>query len=232
LYEHWFLYSLFSTLYMINIWQQQLDLVRGALADSAVVTHEELLLVRDKAGMLLRQMEPPSGAVPREAAVLLLLYPHDGELWLPLTVRSSRLPSHRGEVSLPGGATDPEDTNAAATALREANEELSIDPAAVEVLGQLTSFYIPPSNFQLTPVVGFTPSVPTIQPNPDEVEHVFSVPLRKLLDKATIVTEEWTRREIVMQVPFFALEGYKVWGATALLLSELVARVRRLEIRG
>jgi 8-oxo-dGTP pyrophosphatase MutT (NUDIX family) len=212
----------------MNFWLEQLEHVRQALADPTTVTYEELLLVRDKAGQLLRQMEPPIGASPRQAAVLLLLYPFEGELWLPLTVRSSRLPSHRGEVSLPGGRTDPEDIDAAATALREAHEELGIDPTGVEVLGQLTSFYIPPSNFQLTPVVGFMGGVPAMSPNPDEVEQVFSVPLRRLLDRATIVTEEWTRREIVMQVPFFALEGHKVWGATALLLSELVARMRRV----
>lgn len=210
-------------------WQRQADLVRQALADPEPPTLDELLVLRDLAGQVLRQMEPPPGATPRPAAVLLLLYPYLGELWLPLTVRSSRLPAHRGEVSLPGGATDPEDADAAATALRETHEELGIDPTSVTIWGRLSPFYIPPSNFQLSPVVGFSPAPPAITPSPYEVEQVFHVPLSRLLDPATVQVEEWTRRDIRMQVPFFALEGHKVWGATALLLSELVARIRRLD---
>jgi 8-oxo-dGTP pyrophosphatase MutT (NUDIX family) len=210
-------------------WQEQAALVRQALADPAPPTLDELLVLRDLTGQVVRQMEPPPGATPRPAAVLLLLYPYLGELWLPLTVRSSRLPSHRGEVSLPGGATDPEDADAAATALRETHEELGIDPASVTIWGRLSPFYIPPSNFQLSPVVGFSAAPPAITPSPYEVEQVFHVPLSRLLDPATVQVEEWTRREIRMRVPFFALEGHKVWGATALLLSELVARIRRIQ---
>ena len=212
----------------MNNWQQQAELVQQALADPVPPTLDELLVLRDLAGQVLRQMEPPPGATPRLAAVLLLLYPYQGELWLPLTVRSSRLSSHRGEVSLPGGATDPEDADAATTALREANEELGIDPASVTIWGRLSSFYIPPSNFQISPVVGFSAAPPAFTPSPYEIEHVFSVSLSRLLNPATIQVEDWTRRGLLMRVPFFAVEGYKVWGATALLLSELVARIRRI----
>jgi hypothetical protein len=95
------------------------------------------------------------------------------------------------------------------------------------VLGLLSAFYIPPSNNLLTPVVGLNLGEPNLRPDPDEVEAAFSVPLRTLLDPATVREEVWERRELRMRVPFFALEGYKVWGATALLLSELVARLRR-----
>lgn len=207
-------------------WHDQAARVRAALADPAP-TLDELLVLRDLTGANIRPMQPPPGVKPREAAALLLLFPRNGELWLPLTVRSSRLPTHRGEVSLPGGAVDPDDRDPAATALREAHEELGIDPPTVEIVGQLTSFYIPPSNFRLTPVVGLSAIDPELRPNPDEVETAFSVPLRRLLDPETIQEEIWERRGVAMRVPFFALEGWKVWGATALLLSELVARLQR-----
>jgi 8-oxo-dGTP pyrophosphatase MutT (NUDIX family) len=207
---------------------QQIDLVQRALADTRPVPADELLIPHDGTGEPMRQMAPGPDTTPREAAALLLFYPYAGELWFPLTVRTNHLPQHRGEVSLPGGATDPEDAGATGTALRESHEELGIAYASVEVWGTLASIYIPPSNFRLTPVVGFSAAPPHYRPNPDEIAAVFCVPLRQVLDPATVVVEVWTLRGERVHVPFFALEGYKVWGATALVLSELVARLRRL----
>ncbi|MEI7644655.1 MAG: CoA pyrophosphatase [Chloroflexales bacterium] len=208
-------------------WQAQAKTVRRAMAAGGTVAFEELLLVRDAHGHTARQLEPPPGATPRPAAALLLLYPQGGELHLPLTLRAGHLPTHKGQVSLPGGSTDPGDAGPVATALREAEEELGIPPASVEVLGVLRSFYIMPSNFMLTPVVGLSATAPELRPHPGEVELAFSVPLCQLLDPATVVTEEWELRGMRLQVPFFALAGQKVWGATAVALSEFVARMRR-----
>ncbi|MCG8353015.1 MAG: CoA pyrophosphatase [Chloroflexales bacterium] len=208
-------------------WQHQIEHIRRALADPTPVPFNELLLVRDHKGRLGRQMEPGPGIIPREAAALLLLYLQDDELWLPLTVRSAALPLHRGEVSLPGGGIDPEDDGPIGAALREAYEELGIAPEGVEILGILTPFYIPPSNFRLAPVVGFAANPPVLRPNPTEVEAAFSVSLQRLMDPATVEVEQWTLRGMNLNVPFFALNGHKVWGATALLLSELLARLRR-----
>lgn len=214
-----------------SFWTEQADLVRRVLRDPQPIGIDELLVPRDLGGQLARQMQPPPGITPRESAVLLLLYPHQDELWLPLTVRSSRLTTHRGEVSLPGGGADPADPTPHHTALREAEEEIGVDPALVKVIGTLSSFYIPPSNNRLTPVVGLSRETPTLQADPEEVEAVFSVPLRQLLDPATVQVELWERRDIRMHVPFFLLEGHKVWGATAILLSELVVRLRRGMVR-
>ncbi len=207
--------------------ERQSAALRRAMADPSPPRLEEVLVLRDLDGHTIRPMEPAPGVTPREAAALLLLYPSAGELWLPLTVRSARLTTHKGEVSLPGGGADPEDDGPTQTALREAWEELGILPANVEVLGALTPFYIAPSNNRLTPIVGLSVGEPELRPDPDEVEAAFSVPLAALLDPATVHEEIWERRGVRMRVPFFALEGYKVWGATALLLSELVARLRR-----
>jgi 8-oxo-dGTP pyrophosphatase MutT (NUDIX family) len=172
-------------------------------------------------------MEPPEGITARPGAVLILLYPDGPDLRLPLTVRSDRLPNHRGEVSLPGGATDPQDNSPAATALRECWEEVGVAPGSVDVWGTLAPIYIPPSNFRITPVVGHSARPPTLKPNDDEVSAVLTVTLRELLDPARVVVERWTLRGADVQVPFFAIAGHKVWGATALILSEFVARLRR-----
>jgi 8-oxo-dGTP pyrophosphatase MutT (NUDIX family) len=160
--------------------------------------------------------------------VLILLYPDGDDLRLPLTVRSDHLPNHRGEVSLPGGATDPGDAGPTETALRECHEELGVSPTTIDVWGALTPIYIPPSNFRITPVVGFSALPPALQVNDGEVSAVITVTLRELLDPATVVVEQWTLRGYEAFVPFFAIAGHKVWGATALMLSELVARIRRL----
>lgn len=192
---------------------------------------DELLLVRDLNGRRFRAAGPPEGVTARIGAVLLLLYPDGDDLRLPLTVRSELLPNHRGEISLPGGATDPIDTGPVATALRECWEEIGVAPNELDVWGTLSPIYIMPSNFQITPVVAFSPVVPQMEVNPFEVGAVISVTLRELLDPATVVVERWTLRGVEVDVPFFAIAGHKVWGATALVLSEFVARVRQVRNR-
>ncbi len=203
----------------------QLDLVREALQRDFPINPADLIMVRELNGQMAAR-KPASGAIPRQAAVLLLLYPHEEQLWLPLTVRSYSLAQHRGEVSLPGGAADPGDTDLVATALRETEEELGIDPQRVTVLGNLTPFYIPASNYELLPVVGYVPCLPPLRPNPAEIAEVLQIPLALLGDRSIVDQEIWVVRGRQMRVEFFRLHGHKVWGATALLLSELVARIR------
>ncbi len=209
-------------------WERWAALVRDALAPGPVVPLDQLLLMRDLSGRTARDLEPPAGVIPRPGAVLILLYPDGDDLRLPLTVRSDRLPNHRGEVSLPGGAIDPQDDGPVAAALRECHEELGVHPGEVAAWGVLSPIYIPPSNFRITPVVGFCSRPPVLQVNGDEVSAVITVTLRQLLDPATVVTEQWMLRGQEVRVPFFAIDGYKVWGATALILSEFTARLRRV----
>jgi len=146
-------------------------------------------------------------------------------------VRSDRLPNHRGEVSLPGGAIEPDEDGPISAALRESHEELGVPTNAVTVWGTLSSLYIPPSNFRITPVVGLIDHAPVLRPNDAEVSAVITVTLRELLDPMLVVVEQWTLRGAEVRVPFFAIAGHKVWGATAMILSEFVARMRRVQIR-
>ncbi|HEU5011352.1 MAG TPA: CoA pyrophosphatase [Roseiflexaceae bacterium] len=192
------------------------------------IAPDELLIMRTLSGELARPLHPPAGATPRAAGVLILLYPDGDDVRLPLTVRSEALSNHRGEVSLPGGATDPDDDGPAVTALRECYEELGVDPRTVEVWGMLKSLYIPHSNFQITPVVGWRPEPPQLQVSLHEVSAVLTVSLRELLEPERVRVEQWHRRGMDMLVPFFDIAGHKVWGATALILSEFVARLRRV----
>ncbi|RMD73655.1 MAG: CoA pyrophosphatase [Chloroflexi bacterium] len=208
-------------------WNEDINRIRQALAGPPP-SHDELLILRRLDGTPLRPFTPPPDVTPRRSAALLLLFPHDNDLYIPLTVRSSRVTTHRGEVSLPGGGIDPDDNGAVGAALREAHEEIGVDPTDIEVLGALTTFYIPPSNNYLTPIVGFHTAGFVPNHDPEEVELVFTIPLSSLFNPATIREEIWERNGIPMRVPFFALNGYKVWGATALLLSEFVARLRRI----
>ena len=170
-----------------------------------------------------RPLTPPQGVVPRQAGVLLLLYPVQAALHLVLTVRTSYLDHHGGQISLPGGGWEEGDASLEETALREAREEIGIATAGLELLGPLTTLYVPPSNNAVHPFVASAPQRPTFHPNPLEVADLLEVPLPRLLDPATRREEDWTWRGAPLHVPFFAIGLYKVWGATAIILAEFLA---------
>ena len=168
-----------------------------------------------------------NSAPARAGGVLLLLYPIDGRLHLVLTRRTEHLPSHQGQISLPGGAQEAGESFEE-TALREVHEELNVDPAGVQVLGRLTPLYIAPSNYCIRPVVGYTPARPAFCPNPCEVAEVLEVSLAKLLDPSVVHEEDWRLRGVTVRVPFFAVNEHKVWGATAMVLAEFVELLRHV----
>ncbi len=161
----------------------------------------------------------------RRAAVLLLLYPHDGQLYTVLTERRHDLNDHPGQIAFPGGSRDGSET-VAQTALREAQEEVGLDASRVEVLGRLTHIYIPPSHFCIQIVVGYTPEPPSWRPNPAEVESLIEVPISRFLDPATRQVAQVERDGNTWAVPYFDLDGHKVWGATAMALGEFVTMLR------
>jgi 8-oxo-dGTP pyrophosphatase MutT (NUDIX family) len=177
-------------------------------------------------------LKPPSPqSTPRKSGVLILLFPslESGELCLVLTRRTESVADHKGQISLPGGAVDPDDPSIAYTALREACEEVGICGDTMRILGSLTPIYIPPSDFCVQPYVAYLSHPPQFQPQPEEVAEIIEVPLPYLLDKKNIVVEEWLFDEEVKQVPFFNIYGHKVWGATAVVLSEFVAILEGLQ---
>lgn len=173
-----------------------------------------------------RPLAPPTGVTPRQAGVLALLFPYLGDLHLVLTRRTDQLRGHSGQVSFPGGRRDPEDESFTATALRETCEELGICGDDVNVLGTLSPIYIPPSNFEVYPSVGTLNAIPVFIPNPDEVAEVFTFPLVQLLDDRLKFTEDWDFNGNSIPIRYYLINGHKVWGATAIMLSELESRLR------
>jgi 8-oxo-dGTP pyrophosphatase MutT (NUDIX family) len=166
----------------------------------------------------------PDGAA--NGAALLLIYPHDETLHVPLTVRGSGLRNHTGQVSLPGGRVDEGETFVQA-ALREAAEEIGVDPSTVTILGPLTPLHIPVSGFLLHPIVGVTSVRPAFQRAEWEVARIIEAPVATLSDPAVIKRETRTRmvqgQSIEVEVPYFDIDGEKVWGATAMVLAEFCA---------
>jgi 8-oxo-dGTP pyrophosphatase MutT (NUDIX family) len=161
----------------------------------------------------------PDGA--RAAAALLLLYPRDGRAHLLLTLRPAHLPQHAGQVSLPGGAVE-QGESAVTAALREVHEEVGVEPESVTVLGTLTPLHIPVSRFVLHPVLGVSDTPPRFVLDPREVDRVLEVEVERLCDPATVGITERQRRKTVFRVPHFGVDGEQVWGATAMILAELL----------
>jgi 8-oxo-dGTP pyrophosphatase MutT (NUDIX family) len=163
-----------------------------------------------------RSSMPPA----RAASTLLLLYPGlDGELQLPLTVRNAALRAHAGEVSLPGGGAEDQDTTREATALRETWEEIGVDPSAVTILGALDDISIPVSNFDLRPFVGAAETRPEMEPQTDEVALIVELPVRDLLHPGAIGDEIVHGPGWTLRVGGYRAGGQLVWGATARALA-------------
>ena len=160
------------------------------------------------------------------AAVLLPLYGWPAEPGLVFTERRADLRRHAGEISFPGGRQDPGDADLAATALREAEEEIALDPTAVELRGALPAVSTFVTNYRVYPFVGLVadPLELGLEPNPAEVETVLTVSLARLREGYEM--RRLVRRGVPIRTPTYELEGGQlIWGATARILGEFLSRV-------
>jgi 8-oxo-dGTP pyrophosphatase MutT (NUDIX family) len=164
----------------------------------------------------------------RAGGVMILLYPHRGDVYLPLMKRPVYSGAHSGQVSFPGGKFEQQDIDLKATALRETEEEIGVSPERVELIGGLSDLFIIASNFKVSPAVGFTPHRPTFVPDPIEVESVLEVSLTQLMDTSRRGVEKMTFGDYTIHSPYFDVEGHIVWGATAMMLSEFLEVVAEL----
>lgn len=170
-----------------------------------------------------RSAFPPA----RPAATLLLVYPGlNDELTVPLTVRHADLRAHAGEISLPGGAVDASDVSHQATALREAHEEVGVDPSLVSIAGVLDDIWIPVSNFELRPFVATAAVRPALVPQTDEVAEIVELPLSHLLSDEVVIDELIEGPGWLLRAAVYRYAEHRIWGATARTLSMFAAVLR------
>jgi 8-oxo-dGTP pyrophosphatase MutT (NUDIX family) len=160
-------------------------------------------------------------AALRHAAGLLLLFPVEGLARIVLTVRADTLDRHRGQVSLPGGAIEPDETVEQA-ALREAHEEVGLNIDDVHVLGRLTPLDIAVSGFRLHPIVANVDAHPKLVASDGEVARILEVDVDDLLDRRHLVVTTMSRDGVDFRVPAFRVAGTEIWGATAMVLAEFL----------
>ncbi len=157
---------------------------------------------------------------PRPSSVLILFYEQDGQIFFPLIKRPEYVGTHSGQVSLPGGKTEPGE-NYMDTAIRETFEEIGVKDG-IRIIGRLSDFHVAPSNFLIAPVIGVMDTTPLYVPDPFEVARVIVGSLTELLEEGavhqTVITIANTYK---LNAACFEIDGEIVWGATAMMLSEL-----------
>ncbi len=182
--------------------------------------------------MLAKPLKPlPKGALNADkipSAVLILIYPTEDELRFILTKRTEFVDHHKGQISLPGGVMN-RDESLNETALRETMEEIGIDPNLIDIFGNLSPLHVKVSGFEIHPFVGWIDHEPVIVPSPQEVEDVISVSLGDLLDDNNLKEEEWAIRGYPVRVPYFQFNQAKVWGATAMILAEFKQVLKQIK---
>ncbi len=189
----------------------------------------------------LRQTKPGPTDQPRQSAVLALLCtslhesPPPGEcrdkhrrsdVRVIFTRRQAHLRHHAGQISFPGGRYEGNDPSLLHTALRETQEELGIAPERIQILGQLTPLFIAPSQNHVYPFVGWLSDRTQVKPNPAEVAEVVPLPLSALLASSAVGTYHWRRNGEELTAPCYRIGETVIWGATAMMLSELLEVVR------
>lgn len=167
-----------------------------------------------------RQYSPPPGVAPRRAAVLILLTPPMTAPRIPLILRAEDGGAHAGQISIPGGSHEGNETYPVETALREAREEIGLDTGELEILGPLSPLFISVSDFLVTPVLACTDRKPDIRPDGIEAKGIFWFELEILLRPPPTGSFRSNSRGR-LTAPYYPFDGGRVWGATAMMLSEL-----------
>lgn len=164
---------------------------------------------------------------PKHGAVLILIFEEGNQLKILFILRSIYNGIHSGQISFPGGQKDSTDKNLLQTALRETYEEIGISVKMNNILGSLSPIYIPPSNFLVTPFIGYLDKIPLLKPDFNEVQKVLKISLETLLESETMqVKEVMSRNNKTILAPCFYVNEVKIWGATAMILNELLYIVK------
>jgi len=178
-------------------------------------SHQKMRVIYDQSIEL-----PFSKINSTQAAVLILLYLADNEIYFFLTKRTDELKNHKGQISLPGGKQEGNE-KLIDTALRETQEEIGINKTSISIIGTITPLFVPVTGFMIYPFIGYSLNKLNPKPDPVEVAKIFSVNISDLLNKENRTTEQRNIRGYDVQVPYFKLNDYQVWGATSMVLSEV-----------
>jgi 8-oxo-dGTP pyrophosphatase MutT (NUDIX family) len=169
----------------------------------------------------LKSGNTPTGAL--ESAVLFILYPIENKLFTAVILRNEYDGAHSGQISLPGGKRENSDKDLQQTALREAREEIGIIPEKLEIIGQLSRFYVRPSNFVIYPFIAFQTERPIFHPDPTEVQRIIEIDIFEEMNFDKIVNKTLTfKNNIKVDAPGFVVGNEFLWGATAMIFSELL----------
>ncbi len=164
----------------------------------------------------------------RKSAVLMVFYPKGEDIFLPLILRPQYDGVHGGQMAFPGGRVELKDKDIQATALREAQEEIGIKATDVKIISNLTELFIPPSNLFCQPVMGLLPYRPDFYPDEREVANIFEVSINEILDPAIVQIRTVESRGSRFETPCFVIQDQVVWGATALMIAELVEVLKEI----
>ncbi len=176
------------------------------------------------------QKSDPS--IAKQSSVLLLFYPKNEQIHLPFIKRTAGNNSHSGQISLPGGKFEDIDSDLIDTAIRETNEELGVNCKKNHILGCLTELYIPVSNFMVLPVLGYCEQRPHFNPNAFEVDELIEVSIREIFAPENLSQFSFTQNSFTIHAPYFRAKKHKIWGATAMILSELRALLSKSGLLG
>jgi 8-oxo-dGTP pyrophosphatase MutT (NUDIX family) len=167
------------------------------------------------------------------SSVLILMYPfsQEHEISIVLIQRPSYEGVHGGQISLPGGRFEEQDYDLKETALREAKEEIGIDPEKIITIGVLSELYIPPSNYLVLPFVGYTSVKPLFIPDPQEVAGIIEIKVNDLVNDNNIMTKEiYVKPGLSVFGPCFEIDNHTIWGATAMILNEFKEILKRINL--
>lgn len=185
----------------------------GSFAHEIMAPQERLAMIRNGVA---------ENVMPREAAVMMLMYPKKGKTHLVLILRNTYKGVHSSQIAFPGGKVETDDASIEFAALRETHEEIGISPDKINVVRPFTPLYIPPSNFMVFPFLGYATHELEFVEERSEVAAMIELSLQDFLDDTIVVNKIMsTSYATEISVPAFKIADYYVWGATAMMMSEL-----------
>lgn len=198
------------------------DALRGELL--GIEAHQKML----PPGRRLKTYESELSVV-KPSGVLLLLFPDKGQIYLCLIKRPSTMTHHPGQISFPGGKVEKEDSSAEMAALREAQEEVGIDPAIVRIIGKLSELYVEVSKFLIHPFIAWADKKPDFIINKDEVDELILLPINELVANETIMETDMDTVTGRLRIKYYPFNSQIIWGATAMILSELIEILKKIQ---